>query len=373
MNQRITLGLVCILSSLALAGPKSDTKKLIEFGWDEPTTEFMRKNIAEMEKTPFDGVVFVAEWKNPTGPGGGDGFMWDCWSKRIFTIEELQPAIDNLKATKFTKFKYNFLRIDTTPSKAQWDKEDWFGDFSAILANSKLAGRVAKEGGQKGILFDIEQYTAPIFAYREQREAKTKSYEEYAAQVRKRGKEVMEAFQEGYGDGLTVFLTFGYCLPWGETQGGKKQLADVGYGMLAPFCDGLVEGIHGKTVLVDGHEYSYHYRDVAQYDKAYKAMSQDLLVIVKDPDKYKKVMSLGFGVWMDDNWRKHGWDVNDVSKNYFTPEVFESIVRKALDTSDEYVWIYNEKPRWWSDNGGPVDLPAAYDAALRRAKQKDVK
>jgi len=49
------------------------------------------------------------------------------------------------------------------------------------------------------------------------------------------------------------------------------------------------------------------------------------------------------------------------------------VVRKALDTSDEYVWIYTEKPRWWSEAGGPVNLPAAYDAALRRAKQLDVK
>jgi len=373
MNQRLTLGLICFLSSFALAGPKSDAKKLIEFGWDEPTTEFMRKNIAEMEKTPFDGVVFIAESKKSGAGTSPDAFMWDCWSKRTFTLEELQPAIDSLKATPFKKFKYNFLRISTTPSKDHWSKDDWFGDFSTILANSKLAARVAKEGGQKGILFDIEQYTAPIFAYRQQRDAKTKSYDQYAAQVRLRGKQIMEAFQEGYGDNLTVFLTFGYCLPWGESQAGKKQLADVGYGMLAPFCDGLVEGIHGKTILVDGHEYSYHYRDVAQYDKAYKAMSQDLLVIVKDPDKYKQVMSLGFGVWMDDNWRKNGWDLTDVSKNYFTPEVFEQVVRKALDTSDEYVWIYTEKPRWWSDKGGPENLPDAYDAALRRAKQKDEK
>ena len=297
--------------------------------------------------------------------------MWDCWGKRAFTIEELQPAIDDMKATKFTKFTHNFLRFNTTPSKDAWSKEDWFGDFEAILNNARLAARVAKEGGAKGILFDIEQYTAPLFAYREQREAKTKAWDEYAAQVRLRGKQVMEAFQEGYPD-LTVFLTFGYCLPWGESQKAKKPLADVGYGLLGPLCDGLVEGIKGKTILVDGHEYSYHYRDVAKFDQAYKAMSQDLLVIVKDPEKYKQVVSLGFGVWMDDNSGKLGWDDTDFSKNYFTPEVFEASVRKALETSDEYVWIYTERAKWWSDKG-PVKLPAAYDAALRRAKEKDPK
>jgi hypothetical protein len=373
MNKQITIILAAfsLLTSTTLAAPKSDAKKLIEFGWDEPSTEFMRAHTAEMEKTPFDGVVFHAQWTKVGGGGKGD-FMWDCWSKRTFTIEELQPSIDDLKATPFKKLTHNFLRFNTTPSKDAWSKEDWFGDFTPILANARLAAKVAKEGGAKGILFDIEQYTAPIFAYHEQREAKTKSWDEYSAQVRQRGREVMQAFQEGYPD-LTVFLTFGYCLPWGESAAGKKPLSDVGYGLLAPFCDGLVEGIHGKTLLVDGHEYSYHYRDIAQFDKAYKAMSQDLLVIVKDPDKYKQVVSLGFGVWMDDNWRKNGWDEIDVSKNYFTPEVFEAVVKKALDTSDEYVWIYTEKPRWWSNEGTPQNLPPVYDFALRRAKQKDPK
>ena len=113
--------------------------------------------------------------------------MWDCWGKRAFTIEELQPAIDDMKATKFTKMTENFLRFNTAPSKDAWSKEDWFGDFEGILSNARLAGRIAKEGGARGILFDIEQYVAPLFAYRQQREAKTKSWDEYAAQVRLRG------------------------------------------------------------------------------------------------------------------------------------------------------------------------------------------
>src|SRR6185436_14184718 len=167
MSRKSPIVFILLFTTSSFAGPKSETKKLIEFGWDEPDTSFMRKNIEQMEKTPFDGVVFHAKWAKPDGSPGGD-FMWDCWGKRTFTIQELQPALDDLKSTKFTKLKYNFLRFNTTPSKDQWSKEDWFGDFSAILANAKLAARIAKEGGQKGILFDIEQYTALLFTYREQ-------------------------------------------------------------------------------------------------------------------------------------------------------------------------------------------------------------
>ena len=73
---------------------------------------------------------------------------------------------------------------------------------------------------------------------------------------------------------------------------------------------------------------------------------------------------------MDHDWRKNGWNVEDVSKNYFTPEAFEASVRGALATADEYVWIYTETLRWWSDKGGPVKVPPAYAEALRRARTK---
>jgi hypothetical protein len=44
------------------------------------------------------------------------------------------------------------------------------------------------------------------------------------------------------------------------------------------------------------------------------------------------------------------------------------VVRKALAMADDYVWIYGEAPRWWTPEGKPKDLPAAYDRALRTAR-----
>jgi hypothetical protein len=73
---------------------------------------------------------------------------------------------------------------------------------------------------------------------------------------------------------------------------------------------------------------------------------------------------------MDEDWRKYGWDTNDFSKNYFTPDAFATSADAALQTADEYVWIYTETPRWWSNVGKPEKLPAAYDAALRRVHSR---
>jgi hypothetical protein len=313
-----------------------------------------------METTPFDGCVFHVL----TEPAGGKkgNFTWECWGKRAFTEADLKTAIEDLEATPTGRFTENFLRFNTTPADL-----DWFDDFSAILGNARLAAEVARRGRCRGILFDIEQYDAQLFDYRKQRDTKTKSWDAYAAQVRVRGREVLEAFQEGFPD-LVVFLTFGHSLPWAQSGGGKAPLADCSYGLLAPLVDGLVEAAKGRTIVVDGHELSYGYRDPSLFAVARKTMREGLLPIVKDPEKYRKVVSVGFGLWLDHDWRKLGWNVEDPSKNFYTPEAFGRSVRAALDAADDYVWIYSETPRWWTEEGPPVKLPEAYGEALRRAK-----
>jgi hypothetical protein len=97
-------------------------------------------------------------------------------------------------------------------------------------------------------------------------------------------------------------------------------------------------------------------------------MREELLPIVKDPAAYARTISIGFGVWIDLDWRNRGWNVEDPSKNFYSPEALEASVRAALEAADEYVWIYSETPRWWTDEGPPLKIPEAYAEALRRAK-----
>ena len=48
----------CVAWNVALAQQPVKQKKLIEYGWDVPNPDYVRKNIREMEKLPFDGVIF---------------------------------------------------------------------------------------------------------------------------------------------------------------------------------------------------------------------------------------------------------------------------------------------------------------------------
>jgi len=177
----------------------------------------------------------------------------------------------------------------------------------------------------------------------------------------------MTAFQEG-APNLTVFLTFGHTLPWVLSEHGRKPLADTPYGLLAPFVDGLLAGAHGRARLVDGYELSYGFTDRRQFEHARGLFDTGVLPIVGDPRRYRDCMQVGFGLWLDYDWRRNGWSAEDTSKNYYAPASFEQALRSALRASDGYVWVYSETPRWWNRVAPSARVPDGYASALRRAR-----
>jgi hypothetical protein len=177
----------------------------------------------------------------------------------------------------------------------------------------------------------------------------------------------MQAFQSEY-PGLTIFLTGAYSHVRQDFQRGRR-LPQIDYGLVPPFLDGMLEAIRGSTKIVDGHEFAYGYTRPDQFRPAYQVMSRDVLSLVADPDKYAKHFRFSFGIWMDKDSSTKGWSTTDFSKNGHTPEALERILTTALQTADEYVWLYTEQPKWWTPRDGNSDnLPAVYDAAVRRAK-----
>lgn len=355
-----------ILVTLLLFDPSAFglvEKRLIEFGWDEPGTAFMREHTEEMDRSPFDGCVFHVDYKKPGG--GNASFTWECWGTKAFTYEELKPAVEDLKATHFRRFTDNFLRFNTTPAD-----RDWFEDFSLILDNAKLAARVARDGGVKGILFDIEQYNSPLwqFSWCQKKAGREVTWEELAKRVTVCGEQFVEALQAEYPD-IVVFLTFGYSLPWVQSNNGTRPLKDCSYGLLAPFLDGMLAKAGPRITFVDGYELSYTYTDPARFEKARETMLKGVLPIVADAEKYKEHFRVSFGIWMDADWRNRGWNTDDFSNNVWPPDVFAKCTAEALRQSDGYVWIYTETPRWWTPQGGSAKVPEAYRNALIRAKR----
>jgi hypothetical protein len=343
-------------------GTRARPRKLIEFGWDEPDTAFLRRNQAVIERTPFDGCVFhvmaSARGRKP------ENFTWLCWGRRRFAADELSGALDDLRSISWSRFRDNFLRFNVTPADL-----DWFDDHGPVTANARLAAKLAREGHARGILLDTEQYNGRLFDYKAQRDAASKPWPEYAAQARLRGKEIMAAFQEAFPD-LALFATFGPSLLWSKSREGRRPLSDCEYGLLVPFFDGLIEGIRGETRIVDGYERSYGFRQEGQFEEGREITAIRTAALMADPAAYLRTVSPAFGLWLDYNWPKLGWRTDRPESNYFTPEGFRTSLAAALERSDDYVWVYTERPRWWTAEGNRVDLPEAYVREIRRVREE---
>lgn len=362
MRCRAALSCLAVAGFLSAAcGPwGAPEKRLIAFGWDEPDTAFLRDHIGRMETLPFDGCVFHALGRRTDGHDVN--LAWRFWSRDRFPPEAFEAARRDLWRTPRRRFRHDFLRVNVTPGDV-----DWFESFAPVLEHARLAARLARDGGCAGILLDTEPYEAPLFDYNQRCRAAGRGWEACAAQASQRGRELMHAFEQGF-PGLELFVTFGYELPWMELQNGRRALAECPRGLLAPFLDGLVAGAR-RGRIVDGFEPSYGYRDPALFADARRMMLDDVLPIVGDRERYRSVVSLGFGLWLDHEWRREGWHARDPSRNYFTPEALERSLCAALREADEYVWLYMEIPRRWTDDGTPLDLPPVYLDAVRRARR----
>src|SRR5262245_3912106 len=358
----LAMAVLLLVAAPAVAGspaPPVKLKKLIEMGWDEPDPAFMRRHLAQLEATPFDGCVY-----HLSGPKGRtDGLTWRGWSTHAFTEADVDSALRDLKATRFKRFRWNFLRLNVTPGDV-----NWFDDYGAVLSNVRLAASVARRGGSPGVLFDTEPYEHRLFTYAAQRDTATRSFEEYVAQVRKRGAEVMRAFEQGY-PGLTVFLTNGPSYAYLQWLGDKVQLPVGRFGLLPAFVDGMISAASDSARIVDGNEATYQVVDPRELDSYLRTMTYGVLPWMSDSTRYRRVLSRSFGFWLDHDTPRRVWNPVDPSRNYHPPGVMRDVVRRALELADDYVWIYSEQPRWWTEQGGRKDLPDAYDRALRDARK----
>src|ERR1700677_4091317 len=121
--------------SIARGGDPTAPKKLIEWGWDEPDTRFLRDNIGRMERLPFDGVIFHMAGDH------GENLTWDIWGTRPFAVSQFQKSLADLQATPFHRFTDRFVRVNVTPGTV-----DWFDDaaWRIVAQNFGVAAQLAR-------------------------------------------------------------------------------------------------------------------------------------------------------------------------------------------------------------------------------------
>ena len=344
MRTKLLLAIVVFGGGVVTDAADPAHKKIIATGWDQVTTAELRTNLTMMEKWPFDGVVLQAL--------GSDAQNKKWPLNTAFQCEPWQPAwfrncVDDLRSCHFQRFTDNFVLVGANPGNV-----DWFDDagWAQIADHWRMAAWLAKQGGLKGILFDPEPYSRPFaqFLFDAQSEKVRHSFADYQAQARRRGSQVMLAVAAEFPD----IVLFCYFLNSVQSGGAPQpaQLARDNYGLLPAFFDGWLDAAPPTVTFVDGCESSYLYNGAERFLAATVRIKGDAqqFVAPENRTKYRAQVQAGFGIYLDAyvNPPTAPWHIAIASNETHAARLGANVAA-ALRASDEYVWIYGEKFRWW--------------------------
>lgn len=367
----LLVGLVVVIVACDQAAgttlePSATNKKYIDLsGYAHPTVDFIQKNLAVMEANkPFDGIVFKVDPVN--------GFDSERTPTLLETTRWKSSSIDfnALANLPWKKFTNNFIRLDTV---AGGDEADWFNDarWNTVVSNMQLFAKIAKTSKSKGIVFDAEPYGYNPWDY-STAEYPGKTFQQVYAQVRKRGAQIMNAWQSEYPN-ITVLNLFGLAIVRAQTEYyGDQSKAE--WGLWGAFIDGMLDVINPSATLVEGNEGSYYYTSAADFEsfREYKRGARNL-VSSENRVKYDKQMKVGYAIYVDNVlnlWkspRYFGYYLaSDLERRRYAAHNFYH----ALKNSDEYVWVYSENMDWWGVKEQGVTVPNRLPGIMQSVKNR---
>jgi hypothetical protein len=364
------MGICGIASAQIIYQPP--VKKLVEFSWSSPTTREYSTQMDLYDSGPFDGITI----KLSNEVGGGNIFMVDDWN---IVTEEAREKEHDLILTIASKIKLgdNFLVLFGA------SQMDWF--------SIRWVANLAKIGCFKGIIWDPEPYKPGKNPWKlsEQPDQGNRSYYDYYLQVRKRGAQFIQAIQDEY-PGLTIFSLREFSdyqtaspfsqaiLPLKDLKQSRSDLEQAWWALHLPFTLGILDAIEENVKLIDGNEEAYYYTSAIEYYKVRNEIFNDTRALIPPGlhQKFKNIYCLGHAVSTDyiaGNWAGilNGFPYRLSGQGaVLSPEEralwFEHNIYYALQSSDEYVWLYSEDMNWWTGER----VPEGFQEALNRARKK---
>ncbi|MFH0797218.1 MAG: sugar-binding domain-containing protein [Candidatus Omnitrophota bacterium] len=339
----IPAGSVTVGKKIVILGEKGCT------GGTPSPDELKSIGVEKRDALPVNGLMYNIS------NNGGHFCNLPMNTRNEITYEMLKPDIDLMSSFQFKNLTDNFVRLNISADLTA----DWYNDdeWAKILTKVRIASRAAREGKAAGFVLDNEQYNSQPFNYTAQAHRKEKSFSQYRQQVRKRGKEFMQALSSSFPHPPVIMF---FCNSILYSKEKMPLLSVTSFGLWPDFLDGMMDGDPGAGFF-DGYEASYHYRSYAQFAEARDIIKNKAAVFSSNPARYKKLIKVGFGLWLH-AMDKGEYDVNptDFTKNSYTPEEFKHALHYALLLSDGYVWLYSVP--WF------VPLPAEYMAAVKEAR-----
>jgi hypothetical protein len=357
-------------------------KKLIKFGWDMPSPAYLSENLQAMEQLPFDGVVI----KLPETVNQGNMFdvakfdtLSDTWASATLEV------LNTLKAIPFNQFTDNFISLFAASTM------DWFNDahWSKVMAQVRFCAQAARACNCKGVLWDPEAYGPTPWIYHKQPGAADRSFEQFRAKVRERGRDFMSVLMDEMPNMVVFTLRLlsdfghmsyyaGHILETHDPLQRDALLPDFAFGLHADFLNGMLDAIKPGVRIIDGNEDAYYFTSPLEFYQSYRLLRRNVLSLVapENINRYHTQVEVGSALYIDYVYGlfeslPHGYPEELYTQaHYLSAEErdrwLEHNVYYALTTADEYVWMWTEQANWWTGQGLP---PGAVDA-VRSAQHK---
>ena len=320
-----------------------------------------------MQRQPFDGILFSLFHE---GTSRDQAFIH---STRL-SDEGMKPLVEQLAAIRWTRFTDNFLMVKAGErflAQGEPGRLDWFDDrqWDAICHNIRVLTRVAVAARCVGLGFDPEPYHAAVWNYDQagSRQAQlhrdTRSFKEYAAVVRRRGAQYLQAIQAEMPAVRIFNLYQAVRLP-------PSELAETIYSLYPAFINGMLDAAGPQVTLIDGNEYGFSLLTRSDYTDAYVNVKERKLALIDPQNRntYRRQVQVSVPIYLDDIFGSHAnrrWVGTYLSAEE-KQRLFEHKLFHALDAVDEYVWIYGERPAWF----GTPRVPRWAARSLQAVKQR---
>jgi hypothetical protein len=311
-------------------------------------TPYILDNLAYIESLPFDGMVVNIP---PS---------WTVMRDQPITYDDVYDDWLAPLQGKFTRFTQNFVEVMIDDPGDVFDDAAW----RVTVENWRTMARAARAAGFVGIFFDNEEYTGRWLNYPEDYDDPDHTLDEYRAQTRLRGSQIMRAIVAEFPE--VVFLVYhGPYLSEPKTPdeviAGQADEGDAS-DLTGPLFTGFLEGLGPEAQLIDGGEV-YAYRTAEDFADSYEWRKTGLpseatdSAFITDADRavWPQRVGISYGVYNLPY---------PTEQQTMTPRIMRSTLEQALRHADRYVWYYTYGDNWLI----PGDMPHCWREAVEGAR-----
>jgi hypothetical protein len=342
VNYCLIFGGICLLQLMVLT-VSAEPAKLLHYGWDNPSIAALTDVLPKLKTSAFDGLTARPSASTP------------LFASKIDLDNAFKSDLVTLQSVDHAALKQSYLAVLASAD----EKFDWNDDahWALALENFRHMAQLAKTGGFKGLVFDMEPYSKNPWSYGTQPAKDRLSFGAFQILVQKRGADAMHVMQQEYPGVQIVNLYALSALNYSvaDVKAGKDAnvfLADEGYGLWPSFFAGWVEAADASTTLIEGNEPSYYYTRRAEFESAKAFVKNDLSAFLPKQlrGKYTERIVIGHAVFVDgvmDSYKSPRFIGYYFGDNKQRLQLLHDNILNGLETSESVVWIYSEHTKWW--------------------------